>query len=90
MDEEEILGYHLLVNPSHYINKHDNNDINGDINEDIFLLLNKRFPDCTLEKLYHLEILSKIEIICIEYTIKNILDSLINNIIYPYKSDSDE
>ena len=35
MDEEEILGYHLLVNPSHYINKHDNNDINGDINEDI-------------------------------------------------------
>ncbi|MBR61060.1 MAG: hypothetical protein CL904_00155 [Dehalococcoidia bacterium] len=89
MDDEELACF-LLANPYH-IKKNTNDDnLIGDIDEDIFLLLNKKFPDCTLEQNYHFEILSKIETICIEYTIKNILDSLINNIINPYESGSDE
>jgi hypothetical protein len=90
MNEEEELACFLLANPYHIKKTTEDNKLIGDINEDIFLLLNKRFPGCTLEQNYHLEILSKIETICIEYTIKNILDSLINNIINPYESDSDE
>ena len=73
-----------------YKKETENEKILGDIDEDIFLLLNKRFPGCTLDQKYHLDILSKIETICVEYTIKNILESLINNIINPYESDSDE
>ena len=89
-EENEDMAFFLLANPYHIKKETENKKILGDIDEDIFLLLNKRFPGCTLDQIYHLEILSKIETICIEYTIKNILDSLINNIINPYESDSDE
>ena len=87
MTDKKDLALSLLANPYH---KKKNDNINlGNIDEDIFLLLNKRFHGCTLEQQYHLEILSKIGTICFEYTIKNILDSLINNIINPYESGSD-
>ena len=89
MDEEELACF-LLANPYHKKKTTNDDKLIGDIDEDLFLLLNKKFPDCTLEQNYHLEILSKIESICIEYTVKNILDSLINNIINPYESGSDE
>ena len=89
MDEEELACF-LLANPYHIKQNITDGKLIGDIDEDIFLLLNKKFPGCTLEQNYHLDILSKIETICIEYTIKNILDSLINNIINPYESDRDE
>lgn len=92
MNEEgrEDMAFFLLANPYHIKKEIENEIILGDIDEDIFLLLNKRFPDVTLDQKYHLDILSKIETICVEYTIKNILDSLINNIINPYESDTDE
>lgn len=89
-ESEEDMAFFLLANPYHIKKEVANEKILGDIDEDIFLLLNKRFPDVTLDQKYHLDILSKIETICVEYTIKNILDSLINNIINPYESDTDE
>ena len=89
-ESEEDIGTFLLANPHHIKKEFETEKILVHIDEDIFLLLNKRFPGVTLDQKYHLDILSKIETICVEYTIKNILDSLINNIINPYESDTDE
>ena len=55
MDEEELACF-LLANPYHKKKTTNDDKLIGDIDEDIFLLLNKKFPDCTLEQNYHLEI----------------------------------
>tara|TARA_Y100000996_G_scaffold395928_1_gene361574 strand:+ start:276 stop:545 length:270 start_codon:yes stop_codon:yes gene_type:complete len=83
MDNDD-LKYILLANPNHIKKETNINNYIDEINDNIFLLLNKRFPDCTLNINHQTHILSKIETICIEYTIKNILNSLIDNIINPY------
>ncbi len=84
MDKENYS--HLLANPS-YMKKKDKTNVDYDIilQEELIVILNKLFPDYHMNEYNHNLIFKKIEKLCrnlyIDQIISNIVDTIINDII---------
>tara|TARA_B110000495_G_scaffold202892_1_gene224432 strand:- start:422 stop:709 length:288 start_codon:yes stop_codon:yes gene_type:complete len=72
--------FHLLANPIHIKGKRNKPTIDN-IDNDIFILLNKRFPSMNITEYDRQNILEKIESLLNEISIKNTINEVINNII---------
>lgn len=79
IDDNDENMVHLLVNPKFVrpSQKKSENKLNGEI----ISLLQIKFNNHEINPKYEDVILSKIENICEEYSIKHIVESVLNNII---------
>lgn len=77
---KETDVFHLLANPI-YIKGKKNKPTIYNIDNDIFILLNKRFPSINITECDKSNILEKIESLLIDISIKNTVNEVINNII---------
>ena len=71
--KNEDINYQLLANPYHM----KSNVSKNTIDDDIFTLLNKKFPGSLINKIDQGEILQKIEIMFSKLTIANIVEDII-------------
>ena len=79
IDENDENMVHLLVNPM-FIKPRKENDDNK-LNNQIISLLQIKFSQHEINEKYTDIILSKIEKICEEYSIKHIVNSVLQNVI---------
>lgn len=79
IDENDENMVHLLVNPM-FIRPRKKNDDNK-LNNKIISLLQIKFSQHEINEKYTDIILSKIEKICEEYSIKHIVNSVLQNVI---------
>lgn len=82
MDDLEDFNYKLLANPGHHKKvKVEILEEKDNLDDQIFLLLEKKFPGIIVKTEEYSSILKKIDFILFETTIKNTVEDTINSII---------
>lgn len=71
-------NYQLLANPYHLKKKKSKQN---DLNDQIFMLLSKKFPEHDIDKKDYGDILKKIEFILIKTSISNTVNDTVDSII---------
>ena len=77
MDDINNINYKLLANPFHHRQKKEKISVD----DELFSLLNKKFPGLSIFEKDHSSLLKKIDFILVEASISNIVNDTVEDII---------